>query len=89
VLEHLHLSSAAFIYLGISMDLIAVGQHIFIIVLAFIAILAARAVIVYPILAATSSKLIRVNIPISWTHVVMIGNERSNIYSFGSIPPTG
>jgi CPA1 family monovalent cation:H+ antiporter len=62
-------SSAAFLYLGISMDLIAVGQHIFIIVLAFIAILAARAVIVYPILAATSSKLIRENIPISWRHV--------------------
>jgi CPA1 family monovalent cation:H+ antiporter len=72
-------SSAAFLYLGISMDLIAVGQHIFIIVLAFIAILAARAVIVYPILAATSSKLIRENIPISWRHVVMIGGMRGAI----------
>lgn len=72
-------SSAAFLYLGISMDLIAVGQHIFIIVLAFIAILAARAVIVYPILAATSSKLIRENIPMSWRHVVMIGGMRGAI----------
>jgi CPA1 family monovalent cation:H+ antiporter len=72
-------SSAAFLYLGISMDLIAVGQHIFIIVLAFIAILAARAIIVYPILAATSSKLIRENIPMSWRHVVMIGGMRGAI----------
>ena len=72
-------SSATFLYLGISMDLIAVGQHIFIIVLAFIAILAARAVIVYPILAATSSKHIRENIPISWRHVMMIGGMRGAI----------
>jgi monovalent cation:H+ antiporter, CPA1 family len=72
-------SSAAFLYLGLSMDLIAVSQHIFIIVLAFIAILAARAVIVYPILAATSSKLIKENIPNSWRHVVMIGGMRGAI----------
>jgi len=83
-------SSAAFLYLGISMDLIAMGQHIFIIVLAFIAILAARAVIVYPILAATSSKLIRENIPISWRHVVMIGGMRGaiSIALVASLPQT-
>ena len=69
-------SSATFLYLGISMDLIAVGQHIIVIILALIAVLAARASIVYLILAATSSKLTRENIPTSWRHVVMIGGMR-------------
>ncbi len=69
-------SSAAFLYLGISMDLIAVGQHIIIIIMALIAVLAARASIVYLILAATSSRLTRENIPISWRHVVVIGGMR-------------
>lgn len=69
-------SSATFLYLGISMDLIAVGQHIIVIILALIAVLAARASIVYLILAATSSKLTRENIPMSWRHVVMVGGMR-------------
>ena len=82
-------SSAAFLYLGISMDLIHCWPTYFHNCLGVYRNTSPRAVIVYPILAATSSKLIRENIPISWRHVVMIGGMRGAIsYSFGSIPPT-
>ena len=47
-------SSTAFLYLGISMNIVDVAEHLPITVLSFVAVLAARAAAIYPILAATT-----------------------------------
>ncbi|MBI3622810.1 sodium:proton antiporter [Candidatus Pacearchaeota archaeon] len=68
-------NSLAFLYLGLSMDLIRIGQNLPLIILAFVVVLAARAVSTYPILRLTN-KFTKENIPRTWRNVVWIGGMR-------------
>lgn len=71
-------SSAAFLYLGISMNLIDIAQHLPIIVLSLVAVFGARAATIYPLLSATA-RLARENIPNTWRHIVLVGGMRGAI----------
>jgi len=71
-------SSAAFLYLGVSMNIVDMAQHLPIIVLAFIAVLVARAGTIYPLLAATT-RFVKENIPMTWRHIILIGGMRGAI----------
>lgn len=60
------------------MNIVDMAQHLPIIVLAFIAILVARAGTIYPLLAATT-RFVKENIPMTWRHIVLIGGMRGAI----------
>lgn len=68
-------NSVAFLYLGLSMDILNMGPRLPLIAMAFGAVLTARAVSTYPILAATD-RFTHEKWPHSWRHVVMIGGMR-------------
>jgi monovalent cation:H+ antiporter, CPA1 family len=68
-------NSLAFLYLGLSMDMVRIGQNLPLIILAFVVVLAARAVSTYPILRLTN-KFTKENIPMKWRNVVWIGGMR-------------
>lgn len=68
-------NSVAFLYLGLSMDILNMGQKLPLIAIAFGAVLAARAVSTYPILAATH-RFTHEKWPTAWRNVVMIGGMR-------------
>ena len=71
-------NSAAFLYLGISMNIVNMAHNFLLIVLSFAAVLAARVVSTYPILAATN-KFTREKIPMVWRHIVLLGGMRGAI----------
>jgi CPA1 family monovalent cation:H+ antiporter len=71
-------SSAAFLYLGISMNIIDIVQHFPIIALSLIAVFGARAATTYSILAATT-KFAKEKIPHTWKHIVLVGGMRGAI----------
>ncbi|MGI0069764.1 MAG: cation:proton antiporter [Nitrosotalea sp.] len=68
-------NSVAFLYLGLSMDILNIGTKLPLIAMAFVAVLAARAVSTYPILAATH-RFTHEKWPTAWRNVVMIGGMR-------------
>lgn len=68
-------NSVAFLYLGLSMDIIRIGQNLPLIALAVVIVLAARAASTYPILAATN-RFTKEKTSSTWRHVVMIGGMR-------------
>ncbi|VVC06011.1 K(+)/H(+) antiporter NhaP2 [uncultured archaeon] len=68
-------NSVAFLYLGLSMDILNMGSKLPLIAMAFLAVLAARAASTYPILAATH-KITHEKWPTAWRNVVMIGGMR-------------
>ncbi|MDE1811691.1 MAG: sodium:proton antiporter [Thaumarchaeota archaeon] len=68
-------NSVAFLYLGLNMDIVRIGQNIPLIALAIIIVLAARAASTYPILAATH-RFTKEKTKGPWRHVVMIGGMR-------------
>ncbi|HEX5359466.1 MAG TPA: sodium:proton antiporter [Candidatus Nitrosotalea sp.] len=68
-------NSVAFLYLGLNMDMTRIGQNIPLIALAIVAVLAARAVSTYPILAMTH-RFTKEKTTGAWRHVVMIGGMR-------------
>jgi CPA1 family monovalent cation:H+ antiporter len=82
-------SSAAFLYLGVSMNLIDIVQHFPIIALSLIAVLGARAATIYPLLAATT-RFTRENIPNVWKHIVLLGGMRGaiSVALVASLPPS-
>jgi len=82
-------SSAAFLYLGVSMNLIDIVQHFPIIALSLIAVFGARAAAIYPLLAATT-RFTRENIPNVWKHIVLIGGMRGaiSVALVASLPPS-
>lgn len=82
-------SSAAFLYLGISMNLIDIVQHFPIIAVSLIAVFGARAATIYPLLAATT-RFTRENIPNVWKHIVLIGGMRGaiSVALVASLPPS-
>ena len=68
-------NSVAFLYLGLSMDMIRIGQNLPLIILAIVIVLAARAASTYPILTA-ANRFTKEKIPRKWMNVVMIGGMR-------------
>jgi CPA1 family monovalent cation:H+ antiporter len=68
-------NSVAFLYLGVTMNIIDVGLNIVIIVLVFAAVLIGRALSTYPVLLVIN-KLTKEKIPIIWQNVIMIGGMR-------------
>jgi monovalent cation:H+ antiporter, CPA1 family len=68
-------NSIIFFYMGITMNIISISQNILLIILAFIVVLIARAVSVYPILSIVN-KLGKKKIPSIWNNVIMIGGMR-------------
>jgi CPA1 family monovalent cation:H+ antiporter len=82
-------NSAAFLYLGISMNILRIAENLPLIALSFVAVLVARAVSTYPILTATN-RLTREKIPVIWRHVVMLGGIRGaiSVALVASIPST-
>jgi Na+:H+ antiporter len=82
-------SSAAFLYLGISMNLIDIAQHFPIIILSLIAVFGARAATIYPLLAATT-RFAKERIPSAWKHIILIGGMRGaiSVALVASLPPS-
>ena len=82
-------SSAAFLYLGISMNLVDIAQHFPIIALSLIAVFGARAATTYPLLAATT-RFAREKIPNTWKHIVLVGGMRGaiSVALVASLPPS-
>jgi monovalent cation:H+ antiporter, CPA1 family len=82
-------SSAAFLYLGISMNLVDIAQHFPIIALSLIAVFGARAATTYPLLAATT-RFAREKIPKTWKHIVLVGGMRGaiSVALVASLPPS-
>lgn len=82
-------SSAAFLYLGISMNVIDIVRHFPVIALSLIAIFGARAATIYHLLAATA-RFARENIPNTWRHIVLIGGMRGaiSVALVASLPPS-
>jgi CPA1 family monovalent cation:H+ antiporter len=82
-------SSAAFLYLGISMNVVDIAQHFPIIALSLIAVFGARAATTYPLLAATS-RFAREKIPNTWKHIVLVGGMRGaiSVALVASLPPS-
>lgn len=71
-------NSAAFLYLGINMNIVNIGQNFLLIVLSFAAVLAARVASTYPLLAVTN-RFTKEKIPRAWRHVVVLGGMRGAI----------
>jgi monovalent cation:H+ antiporter, CPA1 family len=68
-------NSAAFVYLGINMNIFNIGQNFLLIALSFAAVLTARVASTYPLLAATN-KFTKEKIPRVWRHIVVLGGMR-------------
>ena len=82
-------SSIAFLYLGISMNVVDIVNHFPLIALSLIAVLGARAATIYPILAVTT-RFARENIPNTWKNVILVGGMRGaiSVALVASIPPS-
>jgi CPA1 family monovalent cation:H+ antiporter len=71
-------NSLAFLYLGLSMDLASIGNHLPLVAFAVVAVLIGRFVSVYPILGI-SNRFTKEKIPMAWRNVAMIGSMRGAI----------
>lgn len=71
-------NSAAFLYLGVTMDLTKIANDIPLIILAFAAVLAARAVSTYSIISFTN-RITKIKIPSAWKHVAVLGGMRGAV----------
>ena len=68
-------NSAAFLYLGVNMNIVSIGQNFGLIILAFGIVLAARIVSTYPILSLIN-KFTEERIPAAWRHIVVLGGMK-------------
>ncbi len=68
-------NSIAFLYLGVTMNIIGVVQNITLIILVFAIVLIGRALSTYPILTLVN-KFTNEKIPLLWQNVIMIGGMR-------------
>jgi len=71
-------NSLAFLYLGLSMDLASIGNHLSLVAFAVVAVLTGRFVSVYPILGI-SNRFTKEKIPMAWRNIAMIGSMRGAI----------
>jgi CPA1 family monovalent cation:H+ antiporter len=71
-------NSVAFLFIGLRTDLLKLSQSLELIVVAYLAVLAARAATVYPILTVFDklSKGVEAKIPMKWRNVAMFGGMR-------------
>lgn len=71
-------NSVAFLFIGLRTDLLKLSQSLELIFVAFLAVVAARAVVVYPTLTIFDklSKNTEHNIPMKWRNVAMFGGMR-------------
>ena len=82
-------SSVAFLYLGISMNLVDIAQHFPIIALSLIAVFGAR--VQLPILSLqATTRFAREKIPNTWKHIVLVGGMRGaiSVALVASLPPS-
>jgi CPA1 family monovalent cation:H+ antiporter len=68
-------NSVAFLYLGVTMNIIDVSQNITLIILVFAIVLIGRAFSIYPILTLVN-RFTREKIPLFWQNIIMIGGMR-------------
>jgi monovalent cation:H+ antiporter, CPA1 family len=68
-------NSVAFLYLGVTMNIIGVGQDIVLIFLVFIIVSIGRAISTYPILTLVN-RFTKEKIPLLWQNIIMIGGMR-------------
>ncbi|MDQ6723991.1 MAG: sodium:proton antiporter [Thermoproteota archaeon] len=68
-------NSVAFLYLGVTMNIIDVGQNILLIILAFAIVLIGRALSTYPIFTLIN-RFTNEKIPLLWQNIIMIGGMR-------------
>ena len=68
-------NSVAFLYLGVTMNVIDVGQNMPLILLVFAIVLIGRAISTYPILTFVN-RFTKEKIPLLWQNVIMIGGMR-------------
>ena len=71
-------NSIAFLYLGISMNIVNIAKDLPLIALSFAAVLVARIGSTYPILAAVN-RFTKEKIPMVWRHIVVLGGMRGAI----------
>ncbi len=83
-------NSAAFLYLGVSMNVLSIGQNIGLIILAFSVVFIARIISTYPILSAIN-RFTREKIPTAWRHIVVLGGMRGalSVALVASLPSEG
>ncbi len=67
-------NSLAFLFIGFATDIITLAQSLVLVAIAYVAVIAARAASVYPILGIFSQ--IGEKMPISWSNVAMLGGVR-------------
>jgi len=68
-------NSLAFLFLGVTMNIISIGQEIPLILLVFVVVLIARALFTYPILTL-ANKFTKESVPLYWQNIIMIGGMR-------------
>jgi monovalent cation:H+ antiporter, CPA1 family len=68
-------NSLAFLFLGVTMNIISIGQEIHLILLVFVVVLIGRALFAYPILTLVN-KFTKESVPLFWQNIIMIGGMR-------------
>lgn len=68
-------NSLAFLFLGLTMNIISIGQQIPLILLVFVVVLIGRATFTYPILTLVN-RFTKESIPLIWQNIIMIGGMR-------------
>ena len=71
-------NSIAFLYLGVSMNIVNIAKDLPLIALSFVAVFVARIGSTYPILAAVN-RFTKEKIPMVWRHIVVLGGMRGAI----------
>ncbi|HJT10340.1 MAG TPA: sodium:proton antiporter [Candidatus Nitrosotalea sp.] len=71
-------NSLAFLYLGLSMNVVSIGNHLPLVGFAVVAVLAGRFVSTYSVLGI-ANRFTKEKIPMAWRNVAMIGSMRGAI----------
>ena len=71
-------NSVAFLFLGVTMNIISIGQEMPLILLVFVVVLIGRALFTYPILALVN-KFTKESVPLFWQNIIMIGGMRGAV----------
>jgi len=71
-------NSLAFLFLGVTMNIISMGQEMPLILLVFVVVLIGRALFTYPILTLVN-KFTKEHVPLFWQNIIMIGGMRGAV----------
>jgi monovalent cation:H+ antiporter, CPA1 family len=82
-------NSLAFLFLGVTMNIMSMGQEMPLILLVFIVVLIGRTLFTYPILALVN-KFTKEHVPLFWQNIIMIGGMRGavSVALVTSLPPS-